>query len=202
MKAPFLDVIHNHPLSFFKTIGVGGFIHVPFYTIVGYMNPTLHTKGMISSVELMFMNMAVTLIGVIVIPVFGHYSDKIGQQRLMSWGALGQIGLILPVFIVYTGGGSLVWILGAQMTLLMFAEAYVAPSNAYLNSLFPPECRYSGVAFGSCLGAALFGGTTPLICSQFASFFGPLGPSFYVMGMAFLALMAVKEIKTRIFLVH
>jgi len=195
-KIPLLDVIQNHPLSFLKAIGVGGFIHVPFYIIVGYMNPTLHAKGLISSVELMFMNMAVTLMGVMVMPALGHYSDKIGQQRLMSWGALGQIALILPVFMVYTGGG-LVWILGAQMILLMFAEAYISPSNAYLNSLFPANCRYSGVAFGSCLGVAFFGGTTPLICRHFAALFGPLGPSFYLMGMALIGFIAVREVRRR-----
>ena len=195
-KVPLLDVIQNHPFSFLKAIGVGGFIHVPFYIIVGYMNPTLHAKGLISSVELMFMNMAVTLMGVMVMPALGHYSDKIGQQRLMSWGSLSQIVLILPVFMVYTGGG-VVWILSAQMILLMCAEAYIAPSNAYLNSLFPTECRYSGVAFGSCLGTALFGGTAPLICGQFTNLFGPLGPSFYLMGMALIGFMAVREIKRR-----
>lgn len=195
VKLPLLDVIQNHPLSFLKTVGVGGFLHVPFYMIVGYMNPTLHAKGMVTNVELMLMNMAVTLVGVIVIPAFGYYSDKIGQQRLMSWGALGQIALIFPAFMVYTGGESLLWILGAQMILLMFAEAYIAPSNAYLNSLFPMECRYSGVAFGCCLGGALFGGTTPLICSQFAALFGPMGPSYYLIGMALVGFMAVRKVR-------
>lgn len=192
-KIPLLDVIQHHPLSFLKAIGVGGFIHVPFYIIVGYMNPTLHAKGIISSLELMLMNMFVTLMGALIMPVLGHYSDKVGPQQLMSWGALGQIALIIPVFLIY-GTENLVWVLSAQIMLLMFAEAYVAPSNAYLNSLFPPECRYSGVAFGSCLGVALFGGTTPLICSHFATLFGPLGPSFYLIGMALIGFMVVKKL--------
>lgn len=191
-KVPLLDVMQNYPLSFLKAIGVGGFIHVPFYIIVGYMNPTLHAKGIISSLELMLMNMAVTLMGVLIIPPLGHYSDKIGQSRMMTWGALGQIALILPVFMIYKSG-NIGWILGAQIMLLMFAEAYISPSNAYLNSLFPRECRYSGVAFGSCLGAALFGGTTPLICSQFAVLFGPMGPSFYLIAMALIGFMAVRQ---------
>lgn len=192
IKVPLLEVIQHHPVSFLKAIGVGGFLHVPFYVIVAYMNPTLHAKGLITSVELMFMNMAVTIVGTMIIPIFGHYSDKIGQQRLMSWGALGQIALIVPVFMVY-GAGNILWTISAQMLLLTVAEAYVAPSNAYLNSLFPSECRYTGVAFGACLGAALFGGTTPLICGQFAQFFGPLGPSLYLIGMALVAFMAVRE---------
>lgn len=196
LKIPLLDVIQNYPLSFLKAIGVGGFIHVPFYIIVGYMNPTLHAKGMISSVELMVMNMLVTLVGILVMPALGHYSDKIGQHQLMKWGAFGQIVLIIPVFIIYTRG-DLFWILSAQMMLLMFAEAYISPSNAYLNHLFPSECRYSGVAFGSCLGVALFGGTTPLICGQFAYLFGPLGPSFYLIGMAIVGLFAVSASSRR-----
>lgn len=191
-QIPLLDVIQNHPRSFLKAIGVGGFIHVPFYIIVGYMNPTLHAKGLISSVELMFMNMAVTLMGVLIMPTLGHYSDKIGQQRLMTWGGIGQILLVLPVFLVYPSG-TVSWILPAQIILLMFAEAYISPSNAYLNSLFPAQCRYSGVAFGSCLGVALFGGTTPLICGQFALLFGPQGPAFYLMGMALIGILAVKQ---------
>lgn len=198
-QIPLLDVIQNHSLSFLKAIGVGGFIHVPFYIIVGYMNPTLHAKGMITSVELMFMNMAVTLMGVLIMPALGHYSDKVGQQRLMMWGAFGQIALALPVFTVYTGG-NLPWILAAQIVLLMFAETYIAPSNAYLNSLFPAKCRFSGVAFGSCLGVALFGGTTPLICGQFASLFGPIGPSFYLMGMALVGFMAVRQVRSATYL--
>lgn len=191
IKVPLLMVLQSYPLSFLKAVGVGGFLHVPFYIIVGYMNPTLHAKNLISSFELMMMNMLVTLLGVLVIPFLGHFSDKIGQARLMAWGALGQMVLAVPVFMVYTGG-RLVFILLVQMGLLMFAEAFIAPSHAYLNTLFPPECRYSGVAFGACLGIALFGGTTPLLCSQLAQSMGAvLGPSLYLMGMAIVGFVAL-----------
>jgi MHS family proline/betaine transporter-like MFS transporter len=194
VNIPLLNVIREHPLSFLKAVGVGGFIHVPFYIIVGYMNPTLHAKGLITSPELMLMNMIVTLLGLMMIPLLGHYSDKIGQERLMGWGALSQIALIFPVFVIYMGAIPS-WILMAQIILLVAAEAYVAPSNAYLSSLFPAECRYSGVAFGSCLGTALFGGTTPLICGQLAAYFGPMGPGFYLIAMASIGFIAVKQVR-------
>lgn len=196
LKVPLLNVIQDHPLSFLKAVGVGGFIHVPFYIIVGYMNPTLHAKGLITSPELMLMNMMVTLLGLMMIPLLGHYSDKIGQERLMGWGALGQIALILPVLVIYMGAIPS-WVLISQIILLIAAEAYVAPSNAYLSSLFPPECRYSGVAFGSCLGTAFFGGTTPLICGQLATHFGPMGPGFYLIAMATVGFIAVKQVRAQ-----
>jgi len=192
-RVPLIEVMQNHPFAFLKAIGVGGFMHVPFYIIVGYMNPILHVQSRINSVELMLMNGAVTFIGVIVIPLMGYVSDKVGPCRLMSWGALGQIALALPVFFLYKEA-HLVAILFTQMALLFCAEAFIAPSNAYLNGLFPSHCRYSGVAFGACLGTAIFGGTTPLVCSQLAKLIGPCwGPSLYLMGTAFMGLMAVRN---------
>lgn len=195
VKVPLLYILQNHRASFLKALGIGGFLHVPFYIIVGYMNPTMHAQGMISSTELMLMNAAVTCMGVLIIPILGHFSDKIGHGRLMLWGALGQIALAVPVFMVYTGG-SFYQILWGQIGVLMFAEAFVSPSNAYLNTLFPSECRYSGVAFGSCLGTAIFGGTTPLLCNQLAYFMDPLwGPAFYLIGTALLGVFAVVKVR-------
>ncbi|OJW51198.1 MAG: hypothetical protein BGO67_12820 [Alphaproteobacteria bacterium 41-28] len=192
VKMPLLDVIQNYPLSFLKTIGVGGFSHVAFYVLAGYMNPTLHTKGLISSFDLMMMNMTITLVYAFLLPLSGYYSDKIGLRRLMIWGALGQMVLALPMLMVYAEGSF--WsLLFAQMVFLMLSSAFIAPSSAYLNTLFPVECRYSGVALGACLGTALFGGTTPLICSKLAALLGPLSPAFYVMAMALIGLIALGQ---------
>jgi len=192
VNVPLLEVIQNHPISFLKAVGIGGFLHVPYYIIVGYMNATLHAKGLVSSFELMIMNTVITFVGITIIPVIGFYSDRIGLRRLMTWGTIGPLTLSLPLLMVYTTSENLVGIVLAQMIFLFFCEPFVAPSNAYLNTLFPPECRYTGVSFGICLGLSLFGGTTPLICSQLASGIGPIwGPSLYLMGAALMGLIAV-----------
>ncbi|MBY0500375.1 MAG: MFS transporter [Alphaproteobacteria bacterium] len=202
VKVPLFEVVQKHPLAFFKTVGIGGFSHVPFYSVAGYMNPTLHTKGLISSFDLMMMNMTVTLACAFLLPFIGHFSDKLGRSQLMGWGAFGQFLLAVPIFLVFTEGSF--WeILIAQMGFLMVSALFVAPSNAYLNTLFPPECRYSGVALGTCLGTAIFGGTTPLICSQLAILIGPfIGPSLYIMAMAFVGLMALRQKQQKLALAY
>lgn len=199
---PLLNVVQSHPLSFLKAIGVGGFLHVPFYIIVGYMNPLLHVKEVITGSELMIINLIVTVFGVIIIPPLGFLADKIGSSRLMTWGAIGQIILSIPIFFVYTEG-NLFSIFIAETMLLMFAEAFIAPSHTYLNTLFPRQCRYSGVAFGSCLGTALFGGTTPLFCSYLSQWIGPFwGPSFYLIGLAFIGVWAVSAFSISTLKIH
>lgn len=194
-KMPLLEVIQSYPLPFLKTIGIGGVLHIPFYVIVAYMNATLHTKGLINSFELMMMNMAAALAYAVFLPLLGHFSDKIGKHEFMKWGALGQIALALPLFIVYTQG-NVMGLLLMQIGFLIVTGAFMAPSSAYLNTLFPSKCRYSGVAFGTSLGTAIFGGTTPLICGQLALLINPLvGPSLYLIGMALIGLIAIKQKK-------
>ncbi len=136
--------------------------------------------------------MFVTLTILVFLPIMGYYSDKVGQRRMMAWGAMGLIVLSLPVFMIYTNGNFFP-ILFAQMGFIMVTESFEAPSTAYLYTLFPTECRYSGVAFGTCIGTAIFGGTTPLICTQLATLLGPiLGPSLYLIGTACIGLFAVR----------
>lgn len=198
LKLPLLEVVQRYPLSFVKTVGIGGFLHVPFYSIAGYMNPTLHAKSLINNSGLMMMNMTATASFVLFLPLMGYLSDKMGKQRMMRWGALGQIALTIPTFIVYTEG-SLGSIVVAQASLLVMSSLFIAPSSAYLNTLFPVECRYSGIAFGTCLGTALFGGTTPLMCNQLANILGSLwGPTLYLIGTGLMGLIVVSTFKQSI----
>ena len=195
LKLPLLEVIQRYPVSFLKAICIGGFLHIPFYSIAGYMNPTLHAKGIITSSGLMMMNMASTLSFIFFLPLLGYLSDKMGKKRMMTWGALGQMALTLPMFFIYTEG-NLGSIVVTQMIFLMMSSFFLAPSSAYLNTLFPTECRYSGIAFGTCLGTALFGGTAPLICSYLTSSIGPLmGPSLYLIVMGLIGFTAVRKIQ-------
>lgn len=56
--------------------------------------------------------------------------------------------------------------------------------NAYMAKLFPIHVRYSGVAFSYSIGMALFGGTTPVICTLLIQKTGNhLSPAFYIFGL-------------------
>ncbi len=191
ITAPILNVVKKHTLSFFRIIGISSFLHVPYYVIVGYMNPNLYSKGLMSIFTLMLMNSAITIIGTIALPIWGYFSDKVGHGRFMVWAALAQMFFIFPIFFIYTQE-KILCIFISQIVLLLLAEAFIAPASAFMNTLFPNECRYSGVAFGDCLGIAIFGGTTPLICHQLAKLIDPLwGPCIYVFSTALLGIISI-----------
>ena len=187
-RLPLKEVLQNAKRPFVKALAVGALINVPFYAIVGYMNPVLHTKGLIEKSEMMLMNAAL-LVGVLfILPVMGRLGDRLGYQRVMSTSCWALIITSLIAFWVFSHG-TIETILVAQIIFLASAEGYVGPSNGYLNQLFPPQYRYTGVAFASCLGTAVFAGTTPLICTQLAVWIDPTwGPALYIIGLTAFAL--------------
>ena len=80
----------------------------------------------------------------------------------------------------------------------LLSACFQAPMNAYMARLFPVNVRYSGLAFGYSVGIALFGGSTPMICSLLIKSTGiPIMPAFYIIFIAILGFCAVKYSKER-----
>lgn len=194
-KAPFWEVIKSH--SFVKTLAVGSLLQVPYYMIVGFMNPTLHTKGIITKFEMMCGNGLITLIGIFLIPLFGKFADHYGLERTMKRSAIALILMVFPVFILVESTTSVPLLFLAQVLLILPAEGFVGPANGYLNTLFKPEHRYTGIAFGCCLGMALFAGTTPLICTHLTNLVGPIwGPASYMIAIGLAVLFVLRQPRT------
>lgn len=189
---PLKEVLQNARAPFIKALAVGALINVPFYAIVAYMNPVLHTKGLIEKPEMMLMNTASLVIVLFILPIMGRLGDKLGYRRVMSTSCWALIMTSLIAFWLFNHG-SIETILVAQILFLSSAEGYVGPSNGYLNQLFPPQYRYTGVAFASCLGTAIFAGTTPLICTQLADTIDPTwGPALYIIALSMFSLLALR----------
>jgi MHS family proline/betaine transporter-like MFS transporter len=51
-------------------------------------------------------------------------------------------------------------------------SAIVSSVNVFVVELFPTKCRFSSTAFCYSIGAAVFGGTTPMICTLLIKWFG------------------------------
>ena len=110
---------------------------------------------------------------------------------MMLCAAIGLGVVSLPAMFLFSQN-SLVLIICSQVLLLSFMEAYCGPSNAFLCQLFPPQHRYTGVAFGYCLGLALFGGTAPYISAKLVLWTGnPLMPVISLIYSALIGLGVV-----------
>ena len=161
----FIDVLRSSSFSVFSVFLMGGCATVPLYIITTYMNSHLKISGVIDTTQLIQMNLFTFLILTCTLPLWGFLSDKIGHVKLMFLSALGTLCLSYPFFKVYQSQ-HLTSILVFQAVMIFLNAGFVAPSNAYMSSLFPKKHRYLGIAFSYSLGLSFMGGTAPYVAGS------------------------------------
>jgi MFS family permease len=116
---------------------------------------------------------------------------------LYRWSATATLILVVPYYFVLNTGAT--WALFAA-TIIGFGLLW-GSVNAILGTLiaenFAPEVRYTGASLGYQLGAAIFGGTAPIIAAWLFEISGgqwwPIAA--YVAGCAGISIVASFFIK-------
>lgn len=164
-KAPLRDTLTHHWREVLIAAGLKVVETAPFYIfstfIVSYATTTLaYQKSQVLE--------AVTLgalVATVMIPLMGLLSDKIGRKRMYAV-SVALLGLfIVPWFMLLDTGTTWAIMLA---TVVMFGILW-APITAVLGTLcseiFSANVRYTGITLGYQIGAALAGGTAPLIAT-------------------------------------
>lgn len=163
-KTPLLFVLKNYPRHFLCAIGIGGLNGVLAYTLVVYTSVYLSTVVHYPLTNaLLYSCVGLVIFGTLA-PVFGHLADKKGPKKIMSLGCF-LIFVLVPLNFYLLQAQTFFSILMAIGSAALLMSLFNGPTNAFLQDLFPAKVRYTGVALGYAIGAALLGGTQPLICT-------------------------------------
>ncbi|EGT3571518.1 MHS family MFS transporter [Citrobacter amalonaticus] len=192
-KAPLRDTLTHHWREVLIAAGLKVVETAPFYIfstfVVSYATSTLsYQKSQVLE--------AVTvgaLIATVMIPLMGLLSDKIGRKRMYAI-SVTLLGLfIVPWFLLLNTGTT--W--GIMLaTIVMFGVLW-APVTAVLGTLcseiFSANVRYTGITLGYQIGAALAGGTAPLIATGLlAKYDGDWVPvAWYLLTTVAISLVAI-----------
>jgi len=104
-------------------------------------------------------------VNIVMIPVFGAVSDRIGRVRTFLIGGALIVVTTWPVFaLVHTGR---LWaIVGGVVLFLALGHAMVyAPLPALYCEMFPTSVRYSGISVGYEAASILLASFTPALAS-------------------------------------
>lgn len=134
-----------------------------------------------------------------VTPFAGHFSDRIGQIRIMVPAAALILVLISPMFAVMAAVPALGVLVVVLFGMALLKASYYGPMGALMASIFPTETRATGMAVGYNIGVTIFGGFTPMIAAWLISATGnDIAPSFWVGFAAVASLTSLIVIRNRV----
>ncbi|HCM9362131.1 TPA: MHS family MFS transporter [Enterobacter bugandensis] len=164
-KAPLRDTLKHHWREVLIAAGLKVVETAPFYIfstfVVSYATSTL-TYQKSQALEAVTLG---ALVATIMIPLMGLLSDKVGRQRMYALSVFVLGLFIVPWFMLLNTGTT--W--GIVLATVIAFGVLWAPVTAVLGTLcseiFSANVRYTGITLGYQLGAALAGGTAPLIAT-------------------------------------
>jgi MHS family proline/betaine transporter-like MFS transporter len=132
-------------------------------------------------------------------PLVGHWSDKVGRTRIMLAAGSLFFVTIYPAFMFMNAHPSLLTLLAAVIWVALLKATYFAPIPALMSDLFPTRTRTTGMAVGYNLGTTIFGGFTPLaVAALIAATGNNLAPGFYLMIAAVISLITLLWARKRL----
>jgi MHS family proline/betaine transporter-like MFS transporter len=138
------------------------------------------------------------LISMVLCPVAGHIADKVGHTRMMLPAAILMLLSFYPLFLLITLHPGLPTLLGCLIYDALMQVAYVSALPAVMAAIFPARTRVTGLSLSYNLGVTVFGGFAPAIFTWLTAItHNNASPSFYLMAMSVVSIMAVVTVRRR-----
>jgi len=132
------------------------------------------------------------VIYVVVTPVMGALSDRIGRKPLFFACAGSSIVLSYPLFLLLVSWSTIWGLVLTQAVATLILTFSTGVACAVLSEAFPTRVRYSALSISYGLAVAIFGGFAPFIATALISATGdPIAPAYYVMVGGLLTLIAL-----------
>jgi MHS family proline/betaine transporter-like MFS transporter len=161
-ESPIRDTWRHHKAAIARTFAISALGSITYYVGITYVPAFLGSVGQVSESEALWLSTVAAVAVIVVTPLAGALSDRVGRRPVLI--ALAALSALLPLtmFSVMAGGSTVAIGLAAVVLACLAGgvSAVAAPATA---EQFPGEGRLSGLALGVTMATAFFGGATPLL---------------------------------------
>ncbi len=186
---PVRELLRNNAKQLLQVAGLMTMMHVPFYAILTYL-VTYETDHLgHSSGDAALLSTAISLIGLVLVPVFGRLSDRIGRRPVLIGAGVALFVLSTPAYLAMRTGLVGTWIGGLALGVVL--SAILGTYAVWSAEIFPTRVRQGGLSIAYNITAALFAGTVPYLMTVLIAATGStLVPGPYLMVAAAVGLIA------------
>lgn len=196
-KLPLADVLRYHWRAVLVSIGVKLADAAPFYLAATFVVAYATTQLGFAQINVLTAVSVAAAVSCVTIPLAGRLSDAIGRIRTFFGACVLVLVFAIPYYWVL-GTKSLIALFAASIVLIAFAWAPITATLGTLTAeIFPAEIRYTGVSVGYQIGAALAGGTAPLIATWLLGVYDGSWLPIALFMMASTAIAAVSALLAR-----
>ena len=197
-KMPLAETLRYHWRAVLVAVAIKFVETAPFYIfstfIVSYATSSLGFERLtvLNTVTI------ATLVTTLMIPVMGRLSDSIGRKRMFVIGTLIMAAFIFPYFMLLEQRTTTTLVIATVVGLGFIWAPITAVLGTLFSEIFSTRVRYTGITLGYQIGAALAGGTAPLLATwllqKYSGSWVPV--ACYLLATAVISLVGIACAKT------
>ena len=153
------------PLLICIGVTLGG--TVAFYTYTNFILKFMNDTSGIAKTDTSVINFWALFIFMLLQPVYGIISDKVGRKPLLLWFGITGVLFTWPLLSTLAGTKDPFTAFLLMMGGLLIVGGYTSINALVKAELFPASIRALGVGLGYAIANSLFGGTVPLMGAAF-----------------------------------
>jgi MHS family proline/betaine transporter-like MFS transporter len=187
-RSPVADTVRHARGPIAMVIGLVCLPTVVTYLLAGYLPSYLESVVGLAPATALAMTSAGLLIVMVLMPLSGALSDRVGRRPLILGWTLVCMALAYPLFALMAQRTEAI-VLCAVLLYAVPVAGVAAPSGAAMPEAVPTAVRYTALSIGYNVGLALFGGTAPFIATFLTTATGdPAAPGLYVVAAGLVTL--------------
>ncbi|HET6819018.1 MAG TPA: MFS transporter [Candidatus Limnocylindria bacterium] len=188
--SPLGEAFRAHWRTMVHLVGLTTAISVGFYTTFVYSATWLQQVAGVTAGRALEINTVAMALLLVISPLAGSLSDRVGRRTVMAWGAGALMLLAWPLMGLMLRG-TVGGILAGQVGLALLVGGVGSVLPAAMAELAPWRVRCTVLSVGYNIALALVGGTTPMIAAWLVERTGvKLAPAAYLAAASVITFIA------------